>query len=90
MVCDPRHRVDSKLIIVDTDDEDLVVSGAGLVALPPGVPGAGLAAEAPAALESLARSSTTSPFSARGAGSTPLRVNLSDKEAKHLSAPSAT
>ena len=34
--------------------------------------------------------SSISPYLARGSGSTPLRVNLSESEAKHLKAPSAT
>lgn len=44
----------------------------------------------PAAFESLANSSFTRPCSAKGAGSTPRRVNLSDSDAKHRRAPSET
>ncbi len=35
-------------------------------------------------------SSSMRPYLARGSGSMPLRMNRSDREAKHLSAPSAT
>ena len=38
----------------------------------------------------LNNNSATNPFKARGAGSVPLRENLSAKEAKQRSAPSAT
>jgi hypothetical protein len=38
----------------------------------------------------LHNSSSTSPFSANGAGSIPRRVKRSARDAKHLSAPSAT
>ena len=41
-------------------------------------------------LDSLDRRWSTKPCSAKGAGSTPLLVNLSAKEAKHLKAPSET
>lgn len=89
MVCDPRHSVDSRLMMVDTDDDDdaFVVSGAGVFVLPvaPGVPGAGFAA-----FDSRDSNSPTRPFSAKGAGSTPRRVNRSDKDAKQRKAPSAT
>lgn len=105
-------------MMVDTDDELLVVSGAEVLVFAPrvtkpsfiilegtlkkiffeiqyfrkscSVPGPLVVAAGPAAFDNRARSSLTSPCSAKGAGSTPRRVNLSDNEAKHLRAPSET
>lgn len=54
------------------------------------LPGPLVAVAGPAALDSRAKSSLTRPCSANGAGSTPRRVKRSDKEAKHLKAPSET
>ena len=47
-------------------------------------------AAGPAAFESRVKSSDTKPCSAKGAGSTPLLVNLSANDAKQRNAPSAT
>lgn len=89
MVCEPRHSVDNKLMIVDTDEDDdvFVVSGADAFVLPvaPGVPGVGFAA-----FDKRDSNSATRPFSASGAGSTPRLVNRSDRDAKQRKAPSAT
>lgn len=38
MLCDPRQSADSRLIIVETDDEHFVVSGADVLVLAPNVP----------------------------------------------------
>lgn len=40
MVCEPRHSVDSRLMMVETDEDedDLPVSAGGALLLPPGVP----------------------------------------------------
>ncbi len=98
---DPRQRVDRRLIIVDTLDVFLS-AGTGVLledaetALEPAlgaasVPEAELTTAFPRQLDILARRSRTSVlFSESGAGSIPRRVNLSDSEAKHLNAPSAT
>ena len=69
--------------MVDTDVLLLFESGVAL--LPPG-----LSAPTIAALASRSNSSPVRPCSARGAGSTPLRVNRSANKAKQRSAPSAT
>jgi len=82
--------VDKRLIMVDTedgDDEALAGSGGGAtVGAVLGVPGTAVLA----ALDNRERSSSTRPFSASGAGSTPRRVNLSERDAKQRKAPSAT
>ena len=80
---DPRHNVDRRLTIVDTDVLLLLASGVAPL-LPAFSP-----AEA-AALANLSSNSLLRPCSAKGAGSTPRRVKRSASEAKHLKAPSET
>lgn len=38
MLCDPRHNADKRLIIVETDDEHLLVSGAEVLVFAPNAP----------------------------------------------------
>ena len=80
---DPRHSVDNRLTIVDTDVLLLLESGVAPL-LPVFSP-----AEA-AALANLSNNSLLSPCSAKGAGSTPRRVKRSARDAKHRRAPSDT
>ena len=80
---DPRQSVERRLTIVETDVLLLLASGvAPLVPL--------FSPAEAAALASLSNNSLLRPCSAKGAGSTPRRVNLSARDAKHLKAPSET
>ena len=88
MVAEPRHRVDRREMLVDTDWADLL--GSEAAELPPGVPVTLLLWARDEAWDSRSSSSSVSPHSARGAGSTPFLMNLSAKLAKHFRAPSAT
>lgn len=94
---EPRHKVDKRLIIVET----LAVFFPSLGVFPadetPEAPAVVLEAvvaavlpEVPNELDILANKSLSSPCSAKGAGSTPRRVKRSDREAKQRNAPSAT
>lgn len=80
---DPRHSVDNRLTIVDTDV--LLLLESGVAPLPPVFSPADAAA-----LANLSNNSPLSPCSANGAGSTPRRVKRSAREAKHRRAPSDT
>lgn len=91
MLGEPLQSVDSRLMMVETDADDLVSGVAVTLAFRPGAPGpVDVLRFGPAAFDSRVRSSVTRPCSARGAGSTPRRVNRSAREAKQRRAPSAT
>ncbi len=84
---DPRHNVDNRLITVEMLGL-LLVSGVAVNV--PGVPDKELPGAGAPAWARRDNRSSTKPCLARGAGSTPRRVNRSAKDAKHLRAPSAT
>lgn len=94
---DPRHKVDNKLIIVETLAvffPSLGVFPADETPVAPAVVLDVLVAvaftEVPKELDILANKSLSNPCSANGAGSTPRRVNRSERDAKQRNAPSAT
>lgn len=89
---DPRHRVDSRLTMVDTWLLSLESAAEG-VAPVGGRPGLQEEVEpdtVPPAAAMRDSSSSVSPCLAKGAGSTPRRVKRSAKEAKQRNAPSDT
>lgn len=84
-VGEPRHNIDNTLTIIETFPEllrDSVMLALRFVDV--------FKLQANAELTSFFNSSSVKPCLARGAGSTPRRVNRSAKQAKHLSATSAT
>lgn len=94
---DPRHRVDNKLMMVDTLAVFFPSFGVFPAEETPEAPPAGLDAVAAAALTAVpseldirANKSLISPCSANGAGSTPRLVKRSERDAKQRNAPSAT
>ena len=84
---EPRHRVDNKLITVEMLGFDLA---SGAMEDVPGVDDADTLWLASPTQCSRCSSSRIRPCLASGAGSIPRRVYRSAREAKHLSAPSAT
>ena len=90
MVREPLHRVERSDMVVETEGDDFAADS-GVAPGPPGVPDTLVLwfLDTAAWLKRLSNS-VVSPFSAKGAGSTPFLMNLSAREAKHFSAPSAT
>lgn len=89
---EPLHRVESRLTMVETWLLSLE-SGAGGVApveTRPGLQEEGGPDTVPPAAAMRHSSSSVKPCLAKGAGSTPRRVNLSANEAKQRNAPSDT
>lgn len=89
---EPLHSVDSRLTMVDTWLLNLEsgAEGAAPVEVRPGLQAEEGPDTVPPAAAMRDSSSTVRPCLAKGAGSTPRRVNLSANEAKQRSAPSDT
>ena len=84
-VGDPRHNIDKTLTMIETFPEllrDSVILALRLFDV--------FRLHANAELTSFFSNSSVNPCFAKGAGSTPRRVNLSARQAKHFSATSAT
>ena len=80
MVGEPLHRVERSDMVVETEGDDFAADSG-----PPGVPDTLVLwfLDTAAWLKRL-NNSVVSPFSAKGAGSTPFLMNLSAREAKHF------
>lgn len=84
---DPRHRVDRRLITVEILGLDLL---SGVMLTLPGVLDTDTLGPTSPTFSNRFNSSSTSPLWDKGAGSIPLRVNRSARDAKQRNAPSAT